>query len=88
MLKQTSLNISRSGYNADNDQHVRAIDKLVHELGMPAEVVNRSYREVLEELGKDIKVKTFLPILVSRGVKERLLQQSNVLLKTDGGEYA
>ncbi len=75
MLKQTSLNISRSGYNEDNDQHVRAIDRLVHELGMPAEVVNRSYREVLEELEKNIKVKTFLPILVSRGVKERLLGQ-------------
>ncbi len=75
MLKQTISNISRPGYNADNDQHVRAIDRLVHELGMPAEVVNRSYREVLGELEKNIKVKTFLPILVSRGVKERLLRE-------------
>lgn len=75
MLKQTISNICQPDYNADNDQHVRAIDRLVYELGMPAEVVNRSYREVLEELKKDIKVKAFLPILVSRGVKERLLQQ-------------
>lgn len=75
MLKQTTWDSSRCGYNADNDQHVRAIDRLVHELGMPAEVVNRSYREVLEELEKNIKVKTFLPILVSRNVKERLLPQ-------------
>jgi hypothetical protein len=75
MLKQTSSVMSQPGYNTDNDQHVRAIDRLVHELGMPAEVVNKSYREVLEELGKNIKVKTFLPILVSRGVKERLQQR-------------
>lgn len=75
MLKQTSSVMSRPGYNADNDQHVRAIDRLVSELGMPAEVVNKSYREVLEELEKNIKVKTFLPILVSRGVKERLQQR-------------
>jgi transcription initiation factor TFIIIB Brf1 subunit/transcription initiation factor TFIIB len=59
----------------DNDLHVRAIDRLVHELGISAEEVNRMYREVLEELKKDIKVKAFLPILASRGVKERLLQQ-------------
>jgi len=75
MMKHTSRVIKQSGYDADNDQHVRAIDRLVHELGMPAEVVNRSYREVLEELKKKVKVKTFLPILVSKGVKERLLQQ-------------
>lgn len=74
-MKQTYSDISLPGYNADNDQHVRAIDRLVHELGMPAEVVNRSYREVLEELEMNVKVKAFLPILVSRGVKERLLQR-------------
>jgi hypothetical protein len=60
-------------YNEDNELHVRAIDRLVHELGISAEEVNRSYREVLEELNKDNKVKAFLPILVSKGVKERLL---------------
>jgi hypothetical protein len=62
-------------YNQDNDLHVRAIDRLVHELGISAEEVNRSYREVLEELNKDSRVKAFLPILVSRGVRERLLGQ-------------
>jgi len=75
MLKQTYSDVSRPVYNADNDQHVRAIDRLVNELGLPAEVVNKSYREVLEELEKNIKVKAFLPILVSRGVKERLFHQ-------------
>jgi hypothetical protein len=62
-------------YDKDNEPHVRAIDRLVHELGISAEEVNKSYREVLAELNKDIKVKTFLPILVSRVVKQRLLQQ-------------
>lgn len=74
MVTQTSSVLLRSGKDVDNEQHVRAIDRLVHELGMPAEVVNRSYREVLQELKKDVKVKAFLPILVSKGVKERLLQ--------------
>ena len=56
----------------EKGQHVRAIDKLVHELKLPAEVVNQSYREILSDLQKDARVKTFLPVLVSRCVKERL----------------
>lgn len=75
MKNHMATDLFRQGYNKENDQHVRAIDRLVHELGMPAEVVNRSYREVLEELNKNITVKAFLPLLVSRDVKERLLQQ-------------
>lgn len=75
MQNQTTANMSRNMYDKDNEPHVRAIDSLVHELGISAEEVNKSYREVLEELNKDIKVKTFLPILVSRVVKQRLLQQ-------------
>jgi hypothetical protein len=53
-------------------QHARAIQKLVQELGVPVEEVNRSYREILDVLKKDAKVRAFLPILVSRIVKERL----------------
>jgi len=75
MQNHTSADMSRNMYDKDNEPHVRAIDSLVHELGISAEEVNKSYREVLEELNKDIKVKTFLPILVSRVVKQRLLQQ-------------
>ena len=75
MQNQTTADISRNMYDKDNEPHVRAIDSLVHELGISEEEVNKSYREVLEELNKDIKVKTFLPILVSRVVKQRLLQQ-------------
>jgi hypothetical protein len=57
------------------NQHARAIQRLVQELGVPAEIVNRSYKEILDVLKKDAKVKSFLPILVSRSVKERLRGQ-------------
>jgi hypothetical protein len=75
MQNQTATVSSHHIYDKDIEPHVRAIDRLVHELGMPAEEVNKSYREVLEELKKDIKMKAFLPVLVSRVVKQRLLQQ-------------
>jgi hypothetical protein len=75
MQNQTTADTSRHLYDKDNEPHVGAIDRLVNELGISAEEVNKSYREVLAELKKDIKVKSFLPILVSRVVKQRLLQQ-------------
>jgi hypothetical protein len=56
-------------------QHARAIQKLAQELGVPVEEVNRSYWEILEVLKKEAKVRAFLPILVSRNVKERLRQR-------------
>ncbi len=74
MQNQMTGEASHLRYENENEQHVRAIDKLVQELGISAEDVNKSYREVLEELRKDIKVTAFLPILVSRVVKQRLLQ--------------
>ncbi len=61
-------------YDENNDQHVHAIDGLVRELGIPAEEVNRSYRELLDEMKNDTDVKVFLPILVSQGVRKRLQQ--------------
>jgi len=75
MPNQTVVELSLHSYNKDNDLHVHAIDKLVHELGIPAEEVNRSYREVLDELKKDIKAKAILPTLASKGVKQRLLKE-------------
>ncbi len=72
MQNQTATNPVRHVYNKDNDQHVRAIDRLVQELGIPAEEIDRSYREVLDELKKNATVGAFLPILVSRAVKQRL----------------
>jgi hypothetical protein len=59
----------------DTDRHVRAIDKLVLDLGAPAEEVARCYHAVLEELKKDIAVRAFLPLLVSMRVQERLSQE-------------
>ena len=72
MQKQIASATSRRNCEKDNDQHVFAIDRLVHELGIPAEEVNKSYREILEEIKNDVSVKAFLPILVSICVKQRL----------------
>ncbi len=67
-----SINNSNFVGGKENGQHDRAIQKLAQELGVPVEDVTRSYREVLDGLNKDATVKAFLPILVSRCVKERL----------------
>ena len=75
MQNPITVRRTREVYDKNNYQHVHAIDRLVNELGIPAEEVNRSYREILDELKKDVKVKAFLPILVSQGVKERLKQK-------------
>ncbi len=72
MQENISSDSSIQNYDYENDQHIFAIDSLVHELGIPAEEVNRSYREILEEFKNDISVRAFLPTLVSMGVKERL----------------
>ena len=72
MQRGNVLDLLQRKYDTDNDQHIFAIDRLVHELGIPAEEVNRSYREILEELRKDFSMKSFLPILVSMRVKQRL----------------
>jgi hypothetical protein len=72
MQNHITVRRTREVYDKNNDQHIYAIDRLVNELGIPAEEVNQSYREILDELKKDVKVKAFLPILVSQGVKERL----------------
>jgi len=71
-------NVKNADSNADEKeygQHERAIQKLVQELGVPVEEVNRSYHEILELLKKEAKVRVFLPVIVSRLVKERLRQR-------------
>jgi len=67
-LKNTDPIIDEKEYG----QHERAIQKLSQELGVPVEEVYRSYQEILEILKKEAKVRAFLPILVSRIVRERL----------------
>ena len=56
----------------ENDQHAHAIQKLAQELHMSAEEIRPSYMGTLAALRKDAKIKAFLPVLVSRSVKERL----------------
>jgi uncharacterized protein (DUF2126 family) len=75
MPEQSVNNINTLADEKEYDQHARAIQKLAQELGVPVEEVNRSYREILEVLKREAKVRAFLPILVSRSVKERLRQR-------------
>jgi len=56
----------------ENEQHARAIQKLAQELHLPHDEIERCYTAILDVLKKDAKVKAFLPVLVSRSVKERL----------------
>jgi hypothetical protein len=77
MMDETAVNFLHHSYDRDNDSHVRAIDRLVHELGVSPEEVNKSYREVLSELQKDGTVKFFLPIPVSGVVKARFLEEQS-----------
>jgi isopentenyldiphosphate isomerase len=55
-----------------DDLNAAAVQKLAQELGLPAEVVQRTYEEVLEQMKKEATIRTFLPILVSRHVREQL----------------
>ena len=72
MPEQSVKDADPVGDEKDHGQHVRAIQKLAQELGIPVEEVSGLYREILEVLKKDAKVRVFLPIIVSRIVKERL----------------
>jgi hypothetical protein len=54
------------------DQHSRAIQKLAQELQLPTDEIRQYYMSVLDVLKKEAKIRAFLPVLVSRSVKERL----------------
>jgi hypothetical protein len=54
----------------ESDLHANAVQRLARELGLPVDVVQRTYGEVLEKLKEEAKIRTFLPIFVSRHVKE------------------
>jgi uncharacterized protein (DUF2126 family) len=74
MSEDSVENADPFGDEKEHGQHARAIQKLAQELGIPVEEVNRSYHDILEALRKEAKVRVFLPIIVSRMVKERLQQ--------------
>ncbi len=52
--------------------HLRAIQILIKEVRGPGEEVTRLYHLVLQEYEKEAKVKIFLPILISKRVKEMI----------------
>ena len=56
------------------DQHSRAIQKLAQELQLPTDEIRQYYMAVLDVLKKEAKIRAFLPVLVSRSVKNRLRQ--------------
>ena len=58
----------------ESELHARAIERLAAELNLPVQEVRRSYTEVLNALKRDATIKVYLPVLVSRSVKERLRQ--------------
>lgn len=58
------------------NQHLRAIQILVKEIEKPGDEISRLYHLVLEEYEKEAKVKIFLPILISKRVREMIKKTS------------
>ncbi len=55
----------------ESDLHTNVVQRLARELGLPVDVVQRTYDEVvLEKLKKEAKIRVFPPLFVSRHVKE------------------
>lgn len=67
--------------------HRNAIQALVRETGMPAEAVSSLYESVFARLKHYAKIKEFLPILVSREVKDILLHRVNLSLMEYRDDY-
>jgi hypothetical protein len=60
----------------ERKQHLRAIQTLIKEVRRPEEEITRLYHLVLQEYEKEAKIKTFLPIIISRRVKEMIEAES------------
>lgn len=67
--------------------HLNAIQILARETGMPAEVVSSLYESVFERLKSHARIKDFLPIFVSREVKDILLHRVNLSLMEYQNDY-
>ena len=59
-------------------QHLRALQILIKEVRRPGEEITRLYYLVLQEYEKEAKVRTFLPILISKRVKEMIEDESQL----------
>ena len=57
---------------AEKRQHSSAIDMLAHDLGIAEDSIRPFYENELKELQEHAQVRTFLSILVSRRVKEKI----------------
>ncbi len=68
---------------SEERQHLSAIQMLVKDVGSSEEEIRNLYEGVLQEFKNEARIKTFLPILVSKKVKELLQtregQQSEIL---------
>jgi hypothetical protein len=58
------------------EQHLRAIQTLIKEGRRPEEEITRLYTLVLQEYERNARVKTFLPILITKRVKEMIESES------------
>jgi uncharacterized protein (DUF2126 family) len=56
----------------ESELHADAIQRLARELGLPVDVVQRTYDEVLVKLKEEARIRAFLPIFASRHVREQL----------------
>lgn len=56
----------------EQKQHFSAIQKLVGDVNSSEEEIRHLYEDVLKEFKSEAKIRTFLPILVSKKVKELL----------------
>lgn len=67
--------------------HRNAIQALVRETKMPEDIVCSLYESVFERLKSHAKIKDFLPIFISREVKDILLRRVNLSLKEYQHDY-
>ncbi len=67
--------------------HRNAIQTLVRETRMPEDSVCSLYESVFARLKHHAKIKEFLPIFVSREVKDILLQRVNLSLMEYQNDY-
>ncbi len=53
-------------------QHLRAIQILIEEVGRPEEEITRLYYLILQGYEKEAKIKSFLPIITIKKLKEMI----------------
>ena len=75
MFEPNSQNTALYSNELEKNKHDSAIQKLTQELDVPAEKVRQLYEKVLGVYKEEATITDFLPILVSRSVKESLIRQ-------------